>query len=105
MHLWERDCSVQRRHQKLVEEAPSPVLDAQTRRAICEAAVNLVAGIGYVGAGTVEFIAEPRDDSGKGGDLRFYFMADDDKRAVWQLIDERRARWEAAAPRRSEVTR
>jgi acetyl-CoA carboxylase, biotin carboxylase subunit len=55
-HLWERDCSVQRRHQKLVEEGPSPVLDAQKRRDICAAAVKLAKGIDYVGAGTVEFI-------------------------------------------------
>jgi acetyl-CoA carboxylase biotin carboxylase subunit len=56
IHLWERDCSIQRRHQKLVEEGPSPVLAPATRQSICDAAVKLVAGIGYVGAGTVEFI-------------------------------------------------
>jgi acetyl-CoA carboxylase biotin carboxylase subunit len=58
-HVWERDCTVQRRHQKLVEEAPSPVLNEETRAAVCAAAETLAAGIGYVGAGTVEFIYDP----------------------------------------------
>src|SRR2546430_182784 len=61
MHLCERDCSVQRRHQKLVEEAPSPVVDATLRHDIGDAAVRLAGAIGYVGGGTIEF---PLDEAG-----------------------------------------
>lgn len=67
MHLLERDCTVQRRHQKLVEESLSPVLDEQTRQSICDAAVKLTAAIGYVGAGTVEFIYDVETNE-------FYFI-------------------------------
>ncbi|MGF1645806.1 MAG: acetyl/propionyl/methylcrotonyl-CoA carboxylase subunit alpha [Kineosporiaceae bacterium] len=56
LHLGERECSLQRRHQKVVEEAPSPVVDAATRERIGEAACRAAAGVGYRGAGTVEFI-------------------------------------------------
>lgn len=59
VHLGERDCTVQRRHQKLVEEAPSPVLTARERAHILECAVRLAKGVSYRGAGTIEFIFDP----------------------------------------------
>ena len=70
VYLFERDCSVQRRHQKVLEEAPAPGMSAARRAEMGAAAVAAAQAVGYVGAGTVEFIAEPAED----GDLRFYFM-------------------------------
>ncbi|WP_066718308.1 acetyl/propionyl/methylcrotonyl-CoA carboxylase subunit alpha [Sphingomonas pituitosa] len=58
VHLFERDCSLQRRHQKVIEEAPAPGMDAGTREAICGAAVRAAQAVDYVGAGTIEFIAD-----------------------------------------------
>lgn len=58
VHLWERDCTVQRRHQKLIEESPCPVLSDDRRREMCEAAVRLAKTAGYTNAGTVEFIVD-----------------------------------------------
>ncbi len=70
VYLFERDCSVQRRHQKVLEEAPAPGMTESLRRQMGEAAVAAARAVHYVGAGTVEFIAEPTP----GGDLRFFFM-------------------------------
>lgn len=66
LHLFERDCSIQRRHQKLVEESPATNLDEKERKEICRAAVKAAKAIGYSSAGTIEFLMD--------GKKRFYFM-------------------------------
>ena len=66
VYLWERDCTMQRRHQKVVEESPAPHLPAKVRQAICESAVRLVKMAGYTNAGTVEFIVDRQHN--------FYFI-------------------------------
>jgi acetyl-CoA carboxylase biotin carboxylase subunit len=66
VHLWERDCSLQRRHQKLVEESPAPHLPASVRRDICQAAVKLIRAANYDNAGTCEFLVDAQH--------RFYFI-------------------------------
>ena len=66
VHLWERDCSTQRRHQKLIEESPAPTMPPEKRKEICDAAVRMVKAADYSNAGTVEFIVDK--------DHNFYFI-------------------------------
>ncbi|HEV7223613.1 MAG TPA: acetyl-CoA carboxylase biotin carboxylase subunit, partial [Pirellulales bacterium] len=66
VHLWERDCTMQRRHQKVIEESPAANLPPQVRQAICESAVRLIKSAGYTNAGTVEFIVDRQHN--------FYFI-------------------------------
>src|SRR6185312_2820487 len=66
IHLGERECSIQRRHQKLIEESPSPALDEATRASLLDSAVRLAKSVGYTNAGTAEFLL--------GADGQFYFL-------------------------------
>ncbi|MCL8496580.1 ATP-grasp domain-containing protein, partial [Apilactobacillus sp. F1] len=79
IHLFERDCSVQRRHQKVVEVAPCVSMNEQQRQKICQAAVQLMKHVGYVNAGTVEFLVEGDD---------FYFIEVNPRVQVEHTITE-----------------
>ena len=61
LSLWERECTLQRRHQKVIEEAPSPTLDAKQRETVCAAARKAAAAVNYVGAGTIEFVSDGKE--------------------------------------------
>ena len=100
VHLFERECSLQRRRQKVVEEAPSPRDLDETRAELCEAAVRLCGAIGYRSAGTVEFLVD--DDSGE-----FFFIEMNTRiqveHPVTELVDRRRPGRRAAADRRGRA--
>jgi acetyl-CoA carboxylase biotin carboxylase subunit len=73
IHLGERDCSTQRRHQKLIEESPSPVVSEVLRERMGRVACAVADAVGYEGAGTVEFLVDP-EDRGEDGEFKFYFL-------------------------------
>ena len=81
VHLFERDCSIQRRHQKLIELAPSPQLTEEKRQEMCQLAVTAAKAVGYVNAGTVEFLLDPIDD-------KCYFMEMNTRLQVEHTVSE-----------------
>ena len=78
VHLFERECSIQRRHQKLIEEAPSRALDPSLRRRILKSAKRIGRAVGYIGAGTIEFLLDP--------DGKFYFLEVNPRLQVEQRV-------------------
>ncbi len=80
IHLGERECSIQRRHQKLIEESPSRAVDDDLRQRICRAAVRIGQAVGYAGAGTVEFLLDPEGD--------FYFLEVNPRLQVEHTVTE-----------------